>query len=446
MWQVLARPLPVVLPVFLCVQLFLGGIPARAGTFTMAEAVERALRDNNRIAASQSGIMAAESGVKAARGAFGPAVGTSYSYDWSQKPGMTSGVRRSHNDYSWNAGVTQNLFNGFKDLNTWQRAALEADRQRESLRSTRLDVAYQVQSSYLQYLTAVENIRSASDSLDRLRSQLEMTRAFFNEGLRPRLDVLQAEVDVSRAESILIQAENNRVTQQARLNSLLGLGVIEDTTYTGALDPVPFDRTLETFLESAYRQRPDLRMAALSVDIAGKDRAVVQSEYYPQLSAGVTWSTEGDTLPASGGKALDTRYSQWTAGLVASWTLFSWGTTYHADVRARHLQSQLRAEERDLREEAGYEVKSRLLNARNAEKRIAVAVKAVEQATEAYHVAVARYQSQLGTNIDVLDAQSKLTTEEANLTAAKADYLTALASLYTGMGEIHPDLGQFHID
>ena len=58
--------------------------------------------------------------------------------------------------------------------------------------------------------------------LERLREQLRITRAFYEVGLRPKLDLLQAEVDVSTAESTLIQAENVRDTAQARLNTLLG--------------------------------------------------------------------------------------------------------------------------------------------------------------------------------------------------------------------------------
>ena len=77
---------------------------------------------------------------------------------------------------------------------------------------------------------------------------------------------------------------------------------------------------------------------------------------------------------------------------------------------------------------------------REAAKRIAVSEKGVEQSTEAFNVAQARYREQVGTNYDVLDASSNLALAEAELTAARADYLTALAALYVAMGEYHPNL------
>ena len=69
-----------------------------------------------------------------------------------------------------------------------------------------------------------------------------------------------------------------------------------------------------------------------------------------------------------------------------------------------------------------------------------MAEKGVREAREAYEAALARYQEQVGTNFDVLDASSNLTRAQSSLTGSRADYLTALSQLYTAMGEFRPDL------
>lgn len=410
---------------------------AGSGSLTMAQAVKKALSDNPRVAAAQAGARAAAEGVKAARGAFGPALGASYSITAAEQPISNTAGRQQA---VLRTGLTQELFAGFKTLATWQQAALEAERQKENQRDTDLILVQQVQENYLEFLKAVENIRSARDALERLQSQRQVTEAFFNEGLRPRLDVLQADVDVSRAEAALIQAENTRSTQAARLNTLLNLPVTDVIAYTGSLDPVPFSFGFAQCLERASRQRPDLRMAALAVDIAGKEREKVQSGYYPRVNATLSWSTRGSGLDAAGSSGMRTGYSNREVTLNADWTVFDWGQTWYADRQAGFLQTRLKAEAENLGQEVAYEIKSRLLMAGDAEKRITVAQKAVVQAREAYDAAVARYQSQVGTNTDVLDALAKLSLEEAGLTGAKADYLSALSRLYVAMGEIHADL------
>lgn len=49
-------------------------------------------------------------------------------------------------------------------------------------------------------------------------------------------------------------------------------------------------------------------------------------------------------------------------------------------------------------------------------------------------MAVARYQAQVGTNTDVLDAQSDLSSAEASLITARGDYMISVASLYNATG------------
>ena len=88
-------------------------------------------------------------------------------------------------------------------------------------------------------------MRRERDDLERLRDQLRITTAFFDVGLRPRLDVLQAEVDVRQAENAVIKAENSRDTSLAKLNTLLGFSATAGVGYTGQLAQVPFIRFLE---------------------------------------------------------------------------------------------------------------------------------------------------------------------------------------------------------
>lgn len=418
--------------------------PVAGQRIGMSDAVEHALRFNPGLGAQEAESRSSEEGRKSARGAFGPRLGLSYSATKTESkrdPSATMGTKNPKMGvYSWGVEVTQPIFQGFRLLSTYQKAALQADSDKASLRKAELDMTEQVQTAFLEYLKAGENTRSMRDSLTRLREQLRIAQAYFEVGLSPRLDVLQAEVDVSEAESLLIEAENTQATTLAKLNTLLGFDATAVNTYTGTLKEVGFRYTLEQCLELAYRQRPDLYVAQKAVEIARKSQKEVQSDYYPQIEGYYSMTQSGNTPGMQRSGENGSHVTNWEVGAQATWNVFEWGTTYYADKQAGWQVTKMRYEQENLKLEVGYDIKSKYLAVQEARKRIAVAQNSVAQATEAYNVALARYHEHVGTNFDVLDASANLTSAQSSLTGAKADYLTALSQIYVAMGEYHPDL------
>lgn len=412
-----------------------------SGSIGMEQAVRKALERNPSLASQEARAFSSEENRKSKRGAFGPKLGMSYSAVKQEHKNSPSTSRApEYGTFGWTVEISQPVFQGFRLLADYQKAALQAESDKAALRDAELAMTEQTQTEFLLCLQAVENVRSESQALGRLRDQLRITRAFYDVGLRPRLDVLQAEVDVSQSESLLIQAENIRDTAFARLNTLLGYPAASQINYQGVLSHVPFKRSFEECLNMAYQNRPDLFMAAKAVSMAQKDQKLAQSGYYPQIDAYYSITQQGNTPDLQKAGDNGSRQSAWEVGATARWDVFQWGTTYYDDKRSAWLVSSMRHEEDNLRLNVGYEVKSRFLAVKEAEKRIAVAEKEIISAREAYEAAIARYQEQVGTNFDVLDASSNLTRAEASLTSARADYLTALAQLYRSMGEFHPDL------
>lgn len=415
--------------------------PAPGRAVTMSEAVRLALRHNPSLGGYEAQSRASEETRKARRGAFGPKLGMSYSAVKQESETSPATSRPPElGTYSWSVEISQPVFQGFRLLADYQRAALQAESDKASLRQAELTMTANVQREFLNCLRGEENIASERDALARLRDQLRITRAFYEVGLRPKLDVLQAEVDVSQAETTLIETENLYANSLAKLNTLLGFPADMSVRYAGSLGFVPFRLTLEECLKRAYANRPDLFIAAKAVEIAQKDRRSVQSDYYPQIEAYYNITQRGNTPDLQEKGSRGSRSEVWEIGGRATWNVFQWGVTWFADQSAGWLVKKMKFEEENLKLNVGYDVKSRFLAAREAEKRIAVAEKSVAQAQESYEAALARYQEQVGTNFDVLNASSNLTRAQASLTSARADYLAALAELYVAMGEFRPDL------
>jgi outer membrane protein len=408
--------------------------------YTLQRAVETALEDNFTIKAAEAGHKGTQEGVKASRSVFGPVLGGRYEYSRRQRSLSATGGAQDKELFAWRAFITQDIFSGFSSLADHQKAILQEESSRAGISQARLELIRTVQEHFFTYLKAQRNVVSAKDSLERLRSQRESSQAFYNVGVSPRIDVLQADVDVSTAESALLVAENTVATEKARLNTLLLLPIDADVEYKGRLEYTAFSRALESCLEQAYRRRPDLIIAEKAVQIAEKDILKAKSGFYPTISAQAFWRTQGGNPLASGSPSARTRFNEWTAGIYSEWPVFEWGKTLFQTRQAFHNRSKVRAEADNLRQEVGFLIKERLLTMSEAAKRIKVAQKAVEQANEAYRMASARYRQQVGAMTDVLDAHAKLSLAEASLAGSLADYNIALSSLYVAIGEENPDL------
>lgn len=406
-------------------------------SYSMESAVERALRKNPDVESARFTLQAAESARKAARSDFGPSLDVNYSYSRYSKDRPS---RYEPNVTTMTVQASQPLFTGFNLLNAYQKAALEEERQNLQLQAQRLTVVADVQEAFISYLKAEASISSTRRSLERAQAQLNMAKTAWNIGLRPRLDVLQAETDLARTEALLIKYENDRNVWLTRLNTLLDLPPDAPVDYRGDLELTPFKRTLEACLRQALECRPDLLMARKSVEMAFKDLGMTKSLFWPQVSAIVGWSTTGSHLDAAGSRYTKKDYSYGEIGLSVNWTLFSSGKRFYLTQQAQRQISALEAAVRSSINNCAYAVRSSLLSTQDAYRSVKVSQRAVISARESYADAKMRYELQSGSYLDLLTAQSALSDAELAEISSRADCLIALSQLYETMGELHPDL------
>lgn len=404
-----------------------------SGPFDLERCVKRALSMNPDMTAIRAQLQGSRFATKSAFGDFLPAVTGSYGYTYSGRQSSTTG---RHNNWVAHLNVSQPIFQGFNLLATWQQDQLTEESNEATLYDTELTLVASVQSNFLSLLKARMDVKSAEDSVARLESQLKVISAFYDVGLKPKAEVLDAEVDLATARQGLLTARNQVSIQESQLNTLLNIPLEVEVDYIGELTHAPFGLTLQECLTRAYAGRPDLVVGEKSVEIAKKDVTIAGSSFYPGVDADYDYYNKGiDAGLSRGGVYPYTSKEYWTVGVSASMTLFEWGADYYDYKQSEETVKQVEAELENTRLNAGFEVKQALLNIREADDRIQVAEKSVEAAREAYRMAVARYQAQVGTNSDVLDAQARLTEAEAQLSQALADYGTALSTLYVAMGE-----------
>lgn len=426
------------------------------GNYDMLKSVNRALDANPQMESARRLISGSEEARRQAMANFGPTGTVSYGYqrvdgevystgsttvaDPTSSTGTSSQSIKVSNAYWANVyalefTATQPIFTGFYLLSSYQKAQLAKEQAETQLTYTELSLIKSVQKAFLALLKARADVKSNQDAVARLESQYKVTQAFYDVGLKPRLDVLQAEAELATAEQALLTSQNSVLTQTTQLNSLLNLPLNQDPGYVGELTYVPFSMTIQQCLDEAYKFRPDLQIGMKSVQIAAKNETIAASGLYPQVQAQATYTEEGDNPDLSNNRKSSTYTPHaTTVGVSASWQVWDWGATFFGYRQASENTKKVMADLAKLRLDVGYEVKTYHLNIQDAAKRISVARTGLEAAKEGYRMAVARYQAQVGTNTDVLDAQSRVSSAESSLTQALSDYQSSLADIYVAMG------------
>ena len=126
----------------------------------------------------------------------------------------------------------------------------------------------------------------------------------------------------------------------------------------------------------------------------------------------------------------------WEAGVLASINIFDAGIIT-SEIRREKISHQKAQEELKLATlKARLEIDNALSSFREAENKLLVAKKAMEQSEETLRIEELKYKAGAGTITDVLLAQSAMSLAQANYYQALYDYSTAITEFKRATGTI----------
>ena len=283
-------------------------------------------------------------------------------------------------------------------------------------------------SYYYQVLQCKNLVNVNMEAVNTLQEHLNNVNAQYRVGTVAKSDVLASAVELANAQQNLITAQNNYDIAVATLNNYIGLATDTIIETTDQLTYRAYNISLETCVEYAMRNRPDIAAADYAVKQAEVQKETAKAGRRPNVSASATKSITGDS-------PFDDDLSEyWTAGVSVSWNFWDGGATSASIHEAEAAIVQAQEAAAAARESVQLGVRTAWLNLNAAERNIATTEIAVEQAEEDYHIAEVRYGAGVGTNLDVMDAQEKLTQARTNYSTALYNYNTSKASLDRAMG------------
>jgi outer membrane protein len=330
-------------------------------------------------------------------------------------------------------GLTANqLITDFgRTHNLVKSAKSDAKAQLENEQATAEDITLALDQAFYQTLTAQSVLKVAQQTVAARQATDQEIGALTQSKLRSTLDLSLADVQVSQAKLLVLDAQNALAAAMANLNAILGSDT--DTQYElvdeTPPNPQPAPANTEDLVQLAFRARPDL-LALQDRSLAARQFSSAEHDLLrPTISA----------LAVAGGTPVraDQILSSWygAAGANISIPVFN-GFEYtarakEADLRASAVQEQVR----NLRDNIGRDVRAAVLNAQNAFERIGVTLELLNQANTAMELAQARYKVGLSGIVDLTQAQLAQTEAEIGVTNARYAYQTALAAVRYQTGQ-----------
>lgn len=387
--------------------------------------VDLALKNNRTAKQSMWAYEAAKSTVSATAASKNPSVG--YSYSATRARGATdasSVTERGTNGFSLSVPVYTPSVDAAIDGARYDREGAGASYE-EALQTAKLTAI----SDYYTLIMYRNFVDVAQQSVRDYDGHVTNVQAQYNVGLVASSDVLAARTNLADAQTTLITRQNSADVAETDLNIVIGYPVSTSIeTADKEMRYLPYNVTLEQAKAYALLHRATLVKSAMDVKSAEESVKQAKAGYLPtvSLTAGKNYASDDNYRGTSN--------NGWSVGANASLDIWDGGSTRNTiKVREAQLES---AKEANLAAVDGvlYDVQSAYLNLRAAEQTISSAKVAVEEGQESFRIASLRYRAGVGSNLDVLDAETSLTTARNNYVQALYNYNIYVATLERAVG------------
>lgn len=436
----------------------------KGAVLTLNDCISIALNNNPAIRNARYNYGISKSNVGIARSEFFPTVGVGTGYKFNDT--STNRYTTSTNTYSVEATLNQLLWN-FGRTNAhikMQKFYMIADEYLfyNAVRET----TFLVKQRYFEVLAARATMFINRAYVDINERNYLRTKAYFEEGLKSKIDLVNAEVTLSDSRISLVQSENSYKNSLVNLNNAMyiakapsysiegteGFNVknnltpvdltqitkpsdkeinklpvnVKDAKLSTAVEKLEyltnyevdeFPYTFEECMKMAYTNRSDLKAYTSTLDAVKENLLYVKRNYYPELSAsaGYGWRDTNST-------------NSFNVGVNLSSSLNIMNQKYQVDA-AKYQVDIAENSLNQLNQDIYFEVQNAYIDMVQLEKQIPLLSVKVRQTLENYELAEGRYYVGLGDYIQLQDAKVNYNNAQVSYIETIYKYNVARANL-----------------
>lgn len=390
---------------------------------TLQQALDLSLSNNLDVREAQLNLSRAREELQQARAAKFPTL--DLGIDFANSETASSNLQQQPEGFDENSStvvdgdltLSYDLYEGGARSADIRRAKRVVEFNQLDLERISEDVIFETKTNYFNLQNAGSQVEIQESAVEDASQTLRDAQLLEEAGLGTRFDVLRAEVELANARQSLITAVADRDSARRQLAETLNLSqqanlqTADDVERTGV-----WDFSLEQSILAAYQNRVELEQFLLNREISEAQKQIALSQIRPTLSI----FGQLDALEfINDERDVTTGY---TVGAQLNWTIFDGGVASaiadQEDIDVEIAETNFADQQNTVR----LEVEQAFFDLEANEENISTAQRALDLANESLRLARLRFQAGVGTQTDVIEAQTELTTARGNLLTAIIQY------------------------
>jgi outer membrane protein len=338
-------------------------------------------------------------------------------------------------NWATSANIEQLIFDGGKWWNNMDAADLGLQSSQALLAEQKLQIGYLVEQRFYELVRAQRQLKVLSDAAARSRDQADFTQRLFEGGRATQADVYAARANRDNDEIQRLGAERTIELNRSDLALAIGLDPGEPLTVaepSHMMDEPAQPPPAKDAVARALDARPSIKAASLLLESSRKSASAAGGDYWPRvfLRGGYSKNTA-----AISDQFEDPRKNSTLAGSInLSWNIFN-GFSTSAGARKAEITALLNENDlRNARRNVASDVEKAVAQLSTARAQNRVAQQAEQTAKEGLRLAKTRQEVGVGTQLEVRDAELKLTQAQLSVVGSLVDGREAEAALKRAQG------------
>jgi outer membrane protein len=294
----------------------------------------------------------------------------------------------------------------------------------------RRDLAYAAVQSYYAILLMRQSVAVAKEQVTSLQAHQREVEKRVIGGIATKFDVSQTKVRIAQAENLRLDLENQLRQQEIQLARLLHRPDGGTVPVRGRLTYAPLQPNEPTLVQRAIDQRIEMKQARDARQTADLSRQLQDRIGKPTLGIGAQVGAKNGYQPD-----IQQIRPNFTGVVQLSVPIYDGSKTRNQRVEAQAGVRAADARILDVQEQVRADVRSAISEIQSQSARYDNALVQINEASDALTRARARQRAEVGSNLDVLDAETALAQARLSQLQATYGYLLGQYKLKRAVGD-----------